>query len=65
MGLGTACLLVAAPGAGPAAAAAGLAAVLGLAALARRHLGGYTGDGLGASEQGAEIAVLTVLATVR
>jgi adenosylcobinamide-GDP ribazoletransferase len=42
-------------------AAAGLAAALMLAILMRR-LGGYTGDGLGAVQQLAEIAALSILA---
>lgn len=44
-----------------AAAAAGLSAALVLALILRR-LGGYTGDGLGAIQQAAEIAVLVLLA---
>ena len=46
------------PGAGVAALAAGLA----LTALARRQVGGYTGDVLGAVEQVAECAALSTLA---
>lgn len=53
----------------PAAALIGvLAAMLAIGALAlvaRRQLGGYTGDALGACEQMAEIALLTVAATLR
>jgi adenosylcobinamide-GDP ribazoletransferase len=48
---------LAAPGALP---AAGLATVV-MAILARRQIGGYTGDVLGATEQAAECAILTAL----
>ena len=53
-------LLLAAPLAGEfsAAALAAGAAALGMALLARRQVGGYTGDVLGAAEQVAEIAAL-------
>ncbi len=44
-----------------AAIAAALAAAFLVGALARRHLGGHTGDVLGAAEQMAEIAILVVL----
>ncbi len=44
----------------PALLSAATAAV-GMAALARRQIGGYTGDVLGATEQVAECAVLTAL----
>jgi adenosylcobinamide-GDP ribazoletransferase len=54
--------MLAGPACGLAAfAGAGLAAALMLVILVRR-LGGYTGDGLGAVQQLAEIAALTVLA---
>ncbi len=46
------------PGAGLAALAAGLA----VSALARRQIGGYTGDVFGATEQLAECAALSTLA---
>lgn len=46
-----------------AALAAAACAVFAVAALARRHIGGYTGDILGAVQQAAEIAILfTVVA---
>lgn len=44
---------------------AAMLAIGSLAIVARRQLGGYTGDALGASEQMAEIALLTVAATLR
>jgi adenosylcobinamide-GDP ribazoletransferase len=44
------------------AAAAGCAVVAVIALLARRHIGGYTGDVLGAVEQAAEVAILLALA---
>jgi adenosylcobinamide-GDP ribazoletransferase len=44
--------------AGPAALLAGAAGALGVALLARRQIGGYTGDVLGAVQQLAEIGVL-------
>ncbi len=40
---------------------AAVAAVLGVTELARRQIGGYTGDVLGAAQQAAEIALLAVL----
>ena len=54
----TAVAAIWAPGAGVAALVAGLA----VAALARRQIGGYTGDVLGAAEQAAECAALSLLA---
>jgi adenosylcobinamide-GDP ribazoletransferase len=42
----------------PAALLAGVAGALAVALLARRQIGGYTGDVLGAVQQGAEIGVL-------
>lgn len=65
-GLGIA-IAVVALGPGPAllAAAVSAAAALGVAALARRRLGGYTGDTLGAAEQMAEIGALLALTTLR
>jgi adenosylcobinamide-GDP ribazoletransferase len=47
---------------GVAAMAAGLAAMALVGGLARRRLGGYTGDVLGAVQQAAEIAVLLAVA---
>jgi adenosylcobinamide-GDP ribazoletransferase len=47
----------------PAVLAAAVAA-LAVARLARRQIGGYTGDVLGAAQQAAEIAVLLALAAV-
>jgi adenosylcobinamide-GDP ribazoletransferase len=41
---------------------AGLAAAVAMVALARRSLGGYTGDVLGAVQQMAEAAVLLAAA---
>jgi adenosylcobinamide-GDP ribazoletransferase len=49
------------------ALAAALAAIVGAAAMAAwmlRRLGGYTGDGLGAMEQAAEVAVFLTLVAV-
>ena len=46
----------------PAAAGAALAATLALSVIARRNIGGYTGDVLGAAEQVAECAALSCLA---
>ena len=64
-GLGFAVAVVAL-GPGPAilAAAVSAACALGVAALARRRLGGYTGDTLGAAEQMAEIGALLALSTL-
>ena len=45
----------------PAALPAALAAALIIAAIARRQIGGYTGDVLGAAEQAAECAALAAL----
>jgi adenosylcobinamide-GDP ribazoletransferase len=45
-----------------AVAAAGLLAAGGVAVLARRQIGGYTGDVLGGTEQAAEVAILLALA---
>ena len=45
----------------PASLPAALAAALMVAAIARRQIGGYTGDVLGAAEQAAECAALTAL----
>lgn len=63
LGLGLAMIGVGPAGAALAAITA-LAVVLGLAALARRSLGGYTGDVLGASQQAAETAILLAAASV-
>ena len=53
---------------GPAAVivalAAGLAAVWAVAALARRQIGGYTGDVLGAAQQASETTILLALSAV-
>ncbi len=57
-----AALLLLGPSAGVAALALGLAALWGVAALARHRLGGYTGDVLGAAQQVVEVAVLLVAA---
>jgi adenosylcobinamide-GDP ribazoletransferase len=51
-------------GAAPVAVAAAGLAASGVAALARRALGGYTGDVLGAVQQAAEIAILAAVAGV-
>jgi adenosylcobinamide-GDP ribazoletransferase len=50
--------------AGAAAMLAAAGAAWGVAALARRRLGGYTGDVLGAIEQAGETAMLIVAATI-
>ncbi len=56
---------IALPGAVPAAAVlAALAAVWAMAALARRQIGGQTGDVFGAAQQLAEAAVLLTLAAL-
>ena len=49
---------------GPVALAAGAAAAAGIALLARRQLGGQTGDVLGAAQQTAEIAMLAAFAAL-
>jgi adenosylcobinamide-GDP ribazoletransferase len=49
-------------GGGIAALACGLGAALGTGTLARRRLGGYTGDVLGAAQQAAEAAILLAAA---
>lgn len=56
-GSGAACLLLLGPRAGAALGVSGLVAV-GLGLYARRRLGGYTGDVLGAAQQLTELAVL-------
>jgi adenosylcobinamide-GDP ribazoletransferase len=48
----------------PAALPAALAAAMGMTVLAQRHIGGYTGDVLGATEQAAECAVLTCVSAI-
>jgi adenosylcobinamide-GDP ribazoletransferase len=65
VGLGLA-IAVLALGPGPALLAAAVSAgcALAFAALARRRLGGYTGDTLGAAEQAAEIGALLALTTI-
>jgi adenosylcobinamide-GDP ribazoletransferase len=50
--------------AGLIAATVSLLAAWAVAALARRRLGGYTGDTLGAAEQAAEIGALLALTTI-
>jgi adenosylcobinamide-GDP ribazoletransferase len=55
-------LLFLSPLAGIAAVGAAAGAGAALAALARRRLGGYTGDVLGAIEQATELAVLIAVA---
>ncbi|MBM3533406.1 MAG: adenosylcobinamide-GDP ribazoletransferase [Alphaproteobacteria bacterium] len=64
-GLGLAVAAIAI-GPGPAllAAAVSAASALGVSALARRRLGGYTGDTLGAAEQAAEIGAFLALTTL-
>ena len=52
------------PAAALLAAAVSVACALGVAALARRRLGGYTGDTLGAAEQMAEIGAFLALSTL-
>ena len=65
LGIGLAILLVAAgPARGLLAAAVGLLALL-VAPLARRQIGGITGDVLGAVEQVAEVAILLALVASR
>jgi len=49
---------------GAAAVAAGLLACLAIVAVARRLVGGYTGDVLGAVQQAAEILILLTLAAL-
>ena len=58
-------LLYAGPNLALAALLAAAAGVGGIAALAARYLGGYTGDVLGAAEQTAEALVLIVAAGSR
>jgi adenosylcobinamide-GDP ribazoletransferase len=60
---GIVALIALGPAAVPAVAAAAVAAVAMLA-IARRQIGGYTGDVLGATEQVAEIAMLLALAAL-
>ena len=55
-------LLFLSPLAGIAAVGAAAGAAAGVAALARRRLGGYTGDVLGAIQQATELAVLIAVA---
>lgn len=57
-------LLLLGPVAGIAALACGLGALAGVAVLAQRRLGGYTGDVLGAVQQTAEVAMLLAAAAV-
>ncbi|GLK67845.1 adenosylcobinamide-GDP ribazoletransferase [Hansschlegelia plantiphila] len=61
LGLATTIAFGGVPG-GVAAAAFGGAAALGVVALARRQIGGYTGDVCGAAAELAEIAALAALA---
>jgi adenosylcobinamide-GDP ribazoletransferase len=46
------------------ALAVGAAAAAGVASLARRQIGGHTGDVLGAVQQAAEVAVLFAVVAV-
>jgi adenosylcobinamide-GDP ribazoletransferase len=65
LGLGAAAVLLAlGPGAGLTAAALAVVAVLAAARLARRAVGGYTGDVLGAIQQTAEIVILLTAAAL-
>jgi adenosylcobinamide-GDP ribazoletransferase len=67
VGLGLAALLAVVtlgPGTAVLAAVAAIAAATAMVAIARRQIGGYTGDVLGASEQLAEIAILVTAASV-
>lgn len=57
-------LVVAGPAAGAAALAAGAVAAVAVVALARRKIGGLTGDVAGAVEQLAEMAALVAVAAV-
>ena len=57
-----ACIIFLEPATGVTAIVMATAAVAGLARLARRQIGGYNGDTLGAAQQVAEIAVLVVVA---
>jgi adenosylcobinamide-GDP ribazoletransferase len=57
-----AALLLLGPLSGLLAILLGAAAVGGIALLARRRLGGYTGDVFGAAQQMAEIAILLAAA---
>lgn len=58
-----AALILLGPSTGIAAIILAAAAVAGLAAMARKQIGGYNGDTLGAAQQLAEIAILIVVAT--
>ena len=55
-------ILLLGPGMGIGAFAFGAVAVAAMAMLARRMIGGYNGDTLGAAQQSAEIAILTFIA---
>jgi adenosylcobinamide-GDP ribazoletransferase len=55
-------LVLAPAGAGLAAAFAGAIGCLVIVEIARRQIGGYTGDVLGAAEQVVECLVLTAIA---
>jgi adenosylcobinamide-GDP ribazoletransferase len=59
-----AAVLVAGPAAGPAALAAGAGATAAVVTLARRKIGGLTGDVAGAVEQVAEMTALVAVAAV-
>lgn len=57
-------ILLLGPALGAAALVLAAAAVAAMAMLARRTVGGYNGDTLGAAQQGAEIAVLIAAAAI-
>lgn len=57
-------LVILGPGTAAVAVAAAAVAAAAMAALARRQIGGYSGDVLGAVEQAAEIAILLAVAAV-
>jgi adenosylcobinamide-GDP ribazoletransferase len=58
------CGLVAGPFAGILALSVAALALAGLETLARRQIGGYTGDVLGAAQQVTEVAILLALSVV-
>lgn len=65
LGLGAAVALAALGTQAPAAIAGALLATALVGRLARRHLGGYTGDVLGTVQQAVEVTVLIVLVGLR
>ncbi|MBP2300213.1 adenosylcobinamide-GDP ribazoletransferase [Azospirillum picis] len=65
LALGIAAAAIALKAAALPAMLAAMAAVLAVAALARRQIGGHTGDVFGAAQQVAEAAVLLTLAALR